>query len=345
MTTCADVVAGLSAEEQAGQLYMVGVSTAGLDDATADAITAAHAGSVVLLGNSEEPVERIRSITNDIAALSPPGLPILVAADQEGGRVQRLRGPGFPDMPTALKQGALPEGELQADAKEWGRALAGAGILYNLAPVADVVPKAKQASNAPIGALRRNFGNDPGTIARAVGEFVTGMREAGVATSLKHFPGLGQVTRNTDFDVAVDDDVVPHDPDWATFEAGIRAGAQSVMVSSAIFTRLDPGTEGVFSEVIITSILREELGFDGVVIADDLGAAVAVADVPAAERGVRFIAAGGDLAIDADPALLRGMVAATLDEMASDATFGERVALSAERVLRLKASVGLVDCS
>lgn len=342
---CSALAAGLSLPAQVGQLYMVGVSTAGIDEATAAAITEAQVGSVVLLGNSTTGLAAIAAVTDAVAGLGAEELPIMVAVDQEGGSVQRLQGEGFSDIPTAVEQATLPEGELTDAAHGWGLELVDAGVHFNLAPVADVVPATKQDSNAPIGALQRNYGNDAAATARAVAEFVSGMDLAGIATSLKHFPGLGQVTVNTDFGVARDTDVVPGDSDWTAFTAGIDAGARSVMVSSAVFELIDPAKEGVFSRTIITSYLREQLEFDGVVIADDLGAAGAVADTPPADRGVRFIAAGGDIVINADPSILQEMVAATTAKAEADAAFADQVTASATRVLELKSWLGLVDCA
>lgn len=342
---CSAVAAELPLAAQVGQLYMVGVSTGGLDEATTAAITEAQVGSVVLLGNSDAGLEPIASITTQLAELGADELPIMVAVDQEGGTVQRLQGEGFSDIPSAVEQAQLPEGELADAAYTWAMELVDAGVHFNLAPVADVVPADKQASNAPIGALDRNYGNDVETTARAVAEFVSGMDLAGIATSLKHFPGLGQVTVNTDFGVAHDTDVVPGDSDWAAFTAGIDAGARSVMVSSAVFELIDPDNEGVFSRTVITSYLREQLGFEGVVIADDLGAAGAVADTPPADRGVRFLAAGGDVVINADPAILQEMVTATITQAEADPAFAEQVTASATRVLELKSWLGLVGCA
>lgn len=342
---CSTYAAELPLAAQVGQLYMVGVSTAGLDEATAAAITSTQVGSVVLLGNSTAGLAPISEITNALLELGPDELPILVAVDQEGGNVQRLQGEGFSDIPTAVEQAQLPEGELADAAYGWGMELVDAGVHFNLAPVADVVPADKQQSNAPIGALQRNYGNDVETTARSVAEFVSGMDLAGIATSLKHFPGLGQVTVNTDFGVAHDSDVVPGDSDWAAFTAGIDAGARSVMVSSAIFELIDPENEGVFSRTIITSYLREQLQFEGIVIADDLGAAGAVANTPPADRGVRFLAAGGDIVINADAAILQEMVAATIAQAEADPAFAEQVTASVTRVLELKSWLGLVGCA
>jgi beta-N-acetylhexosaminidase len=344
-TSCRSVSEGLDERARVGQLFMLGVSTSGLDETTRSAISLGRVGSVVLLGNTTAGVDALRILTAELGSLGTAEVPLLIAADQEGGTVQRLRGEGFDRIPEATVQGRMAPGELREASALWGGQLAAAGVHYNLAPVADVVPVEKQGSNAPIGVLARNYGNDVATVSRSVTEFVEGMTAAGIATSLKHFPGLGEVAANTDFDAAVDDDTTAESPSLDAFRAGIDAGVGSVMVSSAIFSRIDPDVEGVFSRVVITDLLRNDLGFDGVVIADDLGAAKAVSGIPPADRAVRFLAAGGDLVINADPAIMADMVDAAAAEAEADQGFADQLLDSVERVLRLKASVGLVDCA
>lgn len=344
LTSCRSIAEGLDGPSRVGQLFMVGVSTGGLDQTTRSAISLGRVGSVVLLGNTSSGVDGVRALTAELGSLGTAHLPLLIAVDQEGGQVQRLRGQGFDSIPAATNQGELGEGELRAASSVWGDQLRLAGVHYNLAPVADVVPADKQRSNEPIGLLSRNYGNDAPTVSRSVVEFIEGMGEAGIATSLKHFPGLGEVVTNTDFGAATDDDITGDHPSLEPFRAGIEAGASSVMISSAVFTQLDPGVEGVFSRVIISELLRSDMGFDEVVIADDLGAARSVAGITPADRAVRFLDAGGDLVINADPTLMSAMIDATAAREATDKDFGDRVLDSAERVIRLKASVGLVDC-
>jgi glycoside hydrolase family 3 domain protein len=328
-------------EQRVGQLFMIGVSTSGLDKTTRQAIRDHHIGSAVLLGNSGAGRGSITQITTELSSLGD----ILTAVDQEGGSVQRLQGPGFSGIPTAQRQGGYPDGELRANAKTWGEELAAAGVRYNLAPVADVVPGAKQRSNAPVGQLDRNFGNDVPTVSASVTEFIEGSHGAGVLTSLKHFPGLGEVTVNTDFRVAIDQNITADHPYLESFRAGIEAGADSVMVSSAIFKQIDPDQEGVFSQRIIEGMLRQDLDFDKVVISDDLGMAAAVSNIPPGERATRFFAAGGDLLINADPSMMPTMAEATIAWAAIDPANAERVTQSATRVLELKQSAGLPSCS
>jgi len=335
----------LTTEQQAGQLFMIGVSTSGLDNATRKAIESGAIGSAVLLGESSAGTSQIAAITAELGKLRSAGLPLLVSVDQEGGKVQRLQGKGFSTIPPALRQGALEDGQLRTQARGWGEELVAAGVHYDLAPVADVVPKGKQDSNAPIGKLDRNFGNDVAGVSRSVVEFTQGMQDAGVVTTLKHFPGLGEVTVNTDFGVAKDSDITADDEYLEPFRKGIEAGADSVMISSAIFTQIDPDQEGVFSKKIITGMLRGDLGFDGVVISDDLGAAAAVGDVKPGDRAVRFFAAGGDLLINADPSLMDEMLKATVAWAAKDQAHAARLAERAGRAHSLKESAGLLTCS
>lgn len=341
---CQVMAESLEPAELAGQLLMVGVSISGADTSAQSAIRDAKAGSVVLLGSGPTSTNEVRRTAATVGSLGSASLPMLVAVDQEGGQVQRLRGEGFSTMPSAVEQGALEPDDLRGRAEGWGQELHDAGVRFNLAPSADVVPADRIQSNAPIGRLERYYSSDPGEAAESVVAFVEGMDAAGVATSVKHFPGLGRVDENTDYEAATDTETKPDDPSWEPFLAGMGAGATSVMISSGIFEQLDPENEAVFSEAIMRETLRDRLGFDGVIIADDLGAAGSVADIPAGERAVRFIAAGGDLVINADPALAKPMASAIVERMEQDPEFADQVTDSVARVLRLKEGVDVGSC-
>ncbi|HJE50520.1 MAG TPA: glycoside hydrolase family 3 [Tessaracoccus flavescens] len=344
IASCRAAADALPEAQRIGQLFMVGVSTGGLDESTRSAISMGSVGSVVLLGSSTASRDDIQMLTASLTSLGTVDAPMLVAVDQEGGTVQRLKGVGFEPIPSAVEQGKLADGELRDAAAVWGEQLREAGVHYDLAPVGDVVPAAKQRTNAPVGKLKRNYGNDAASVTRSVVEFVEGMQDAGIATSVKHFPGLGEVVTNTDFGAAQDTVTTADSPNLEPFRAAIEAGVDSVMVSSAVFENIDPKNEGVFSSVVITDLLRGDLGYDGVVIADDLGAAKSVRDVSPGDRALRFFDAGGDLVINANPAIMGDMISATAERVAADVDFAERVSASAARVLALKAAAGLVDC-
>jgi beta-N-acetylhexosaminidase len=338
--TCEALATSMSLSTRIGELFMISVSSSAVPAQAAQVVRTTRAGSVLLVGTSDAGVEKTAAITAAIRNAAPG---TIIATDQEGGKVQRLRGPGFDRMPTAIAQSQMLVESLGSAAANWGSQLAAAGVLYNLAPVADVVPEDKVTTNAPIGVTDRGYGSEPAGVSSSVIAFIAGMHAGGVEVSLKHFPGLGEVTDNTDKTPATDT-VTTRATSFATFRAGISAGAGSVMVSSAIYTQIDPGVQAVFSSDIITGMLRGDLGFTGVIISDDLGLAKAVAAITPADRAVRFLLAGGDLVINSDPSVQAAMTSAVTQRAKAQPAFATRVTQSAARVLRLKASVGQAPC-
>lgn len=343
---CAALADSLSLRDRVGQLLMVAVSSAGVGPSAAQAVEQSRAGSVLLLGNTTAGADRVLAVTEQArdAARHPKGIDTMLAADQEGGLVQRLRGPGFDRIPAAEQQADESPAQLRRDATRWGRQLRRAGIDADLAPVADVVPRDLRDLNQPIGALRRGYGSSPAAVASSVTAFVEGMDAAGVATSVKHFPGLGRVRGNTDFTaLVVDRTTTRHDRSLKPFAAGIDAGTDMVMLSSAYYTRIDPKRRATFSPVVIGEMLRGDLGFTGVVISDDL-AAVAMRDLAPGTRMLRFLRAGGDLAIVGDPSIAAAMADAVVAQARDDPKLAASIERSTVRVLRLKDRRGMARC-
>ncbi len=343
---CAELVGKMSLSERVGQLLMVGVGSTGIGSSEKAIVARTRAGSVILLGNSTAGMQATRRVVGRVrdAAASPEGVKVMLAADQEGGLVQRLKGPGFTRMPPATLQARQSNAQLRQNAYEWGRQLRAAGISANLAPVADIVPTAMVGVNQPIGQLRRGYGPSPKTVAAKVTAFTDGMNRAGVATAVKHFPGLGRVRGNTDYMTrVVDSTTTRHDEALAGFSAAIDAGADMVMMSSAFYSKIDDEHRAAFSTMIIGDMLRKDLGFSGVVISDDL-AAVAMRILPPGDRGVRFIGAGGDLLIVGDANLATTISDAIKDQAADDPDFAKQVTESAARVVAMKARRGLARC-
>jgi beta-N-acetylhexosaminidase len=343
-------LAEMTEEQRVGQLFLLGVGGDRLSPGEIAAIETYHLGSTWLVNWRTGGSEVIRPLTAEIQALATEsnthGIGFLVGADQEGGQIQRLTGPGFSRIPSALEQGGLSTAILQADAAEWGRELKAAGVNLNFAPVMDVVPPGADATNAPIGALQREYGHDPTTVGSHGAAVIRGMAQAGIATTLKHFPGLGRVAGNTDTVAGVvDSTTTADDPYLEAFRAGIQAGAPFVMVSLATYSAIDPGHPAVFSSTIMGTLLRSQLGFDGVVVSDDLGAAASVSSLAPGGRATAFIAAGGDLMIVAGADSASKMAAAVLDRARSDSGFAAQVDAAAGRVLRAKQAYGLLSCS
>jgi beta-N-acetylhexosaminidase len=347
--SCATTVFDRMTEaERVGQLFLVGIPVNGGPGAEAvDAIRDHHFGSVLFSGDSTAGVETIKNITSQVQALTKDtaGVKFLVAANQEGGEVQPLRGPGFETMPSALAQGSMTPQQLQSAAYTWGRELSQAGVNLNLAPVMDVVPPGTAAENAPIGALDREFGDNPTTNGEHGAAFIRGMREAGVATSAKHFPGLGRVRGNTDYTAdVVDDQTTADDPYLGSFQAAIDTGVPIVMVALATYTRIDPDHLAVFSTRIIQGILRDRMHFNGVVISDDLGEAAAVADIEPSTRALDFLAAGGDMITSQTVPAAIAMDEAVVRAVQTDAAIRNDVSNAVMKILEVKQSYGLLPC-
>ena len=336
----------MSLAERVGQLFMVGSAATGQTGPSVALIRRYHVGSVILTGRSCLGVAATAHTTavlqSAARSTSPVGLPLLIATDQEGGMVQVLGGPGFSVLPSALQQGATAVGSLRGQAQAWGFELHAAGVNVNLAPVMDVVPDAVAASNAPIGAFDRQFGQDPAGVAEHGLAFMAGMDSAGVSSTVKHFPGLGRVSGNPDNSSEVTDDVTSrHDAYLEPFATAIKAGAPMVMVSTATYRMLDPLHPAAFSATILTGILRGGLGFTGVIISDDLGRAAQVSRWPPGQRAVDFISAGGDLVLTVEPTVISQMTAAVLSKAGHDPAFRAQVDAAALRVLSAKRARGL----
>jgi beta-N-acetylhexosaminidase len=337
---------GLSESERVGQLLMVGLDTNAPASSLDDEFASAHVGGAILLGGWDGR-DKVVAATRHLSAQRTRGVGVLIAADQEGGEVHQLRGDAYPSLPSALEQGRWSPTELTDRATTLAKAIKASGINLNLAPVADTVPAELGRGNEPIGRYGREFSSDPARNGRMATAFIKGMHAGGVLATAKHFPGLGRIRSNTDFNATgiTDDVTTANDAYLQPFSASMTAGVDLVMVGSAIYSRIDPGVNAMFSKRIVTGILREQLGWQGVVITDDVGFAKAVRALSNKERAVRFVGAGGDIVLTADPLDIRPMHSALLSKAGSDPAFKGLVDTAAMRVLVLKARNGLLTCA
>lgn len=337
----------MSPTQQAGQLLMVAMSP-GPATSLDPQINGQGVGSMLYLGGWQG-ASTVRAASEHLQQVSPTidgtKVGMLVAADQEGGEVQQLTGAGFSSIPSGLEQAQLPD--LRSSAKGWGDELRDAGVNVNLAPVADTVPDSVGRSNAPIGRFAREYGSTPKAAGQGSLAFARGMRDAGVEPIVKHFPGIGRIIGNTDLtdrDIT-DTEMTTKDAYLAPFARTIdEGGTKIVMIGSARYSKIDGQTPALFSEKIITGMLRTDLGFDGVVVTDDVGAAKAVSATPVGERATKFVAAGGDIVLTADPTQVGTMVSELESAATQDRTFSKQVEASVSRVLALKEEMGLLRC-
>jgi beta-N-acetylhexosaminidase len=333
-TPTVDPIARLTLEQEVGQLFIAGTSATGLDADALAAVRDRHVGGIFLRGRSTVPASANLAVVQQAQAASTDGIPLIVSTDQEGGEVQVLQGPGFDRMPTAVAQGALDPAALRTDAAQWGAQLRAAGVNLDLAPVADIVPPGTAAQNPPIGGFQRQYGGDAGTVAAHAAAFASGLRDAGVQSTAKHFPGLGHVTANTDTTAGVTDDTVAADsPDIGVYRDLTASGVDAVMISSAIYSRIDASQPAAFSPAVL-ALLRTGVGFRGITMTDDMSKAVQVADVAPGDRAVRAIDAGVDIVLISNaPGLAAPMADAVIARAQADPAFRAKVDAAARAVV------------
>ena len=339
----------MTEDQRVGQMFIVGLRDNQLGSAEIAGIRTHHFGSVSFIKTTTIGVAGVRTVTDAVQTLATRAttarVRFYVAANQEGGTIQALQGPGFSAIPSALDQVAIAAATLRAKAATWAQELLAAGVNFDFAPVMDVVPRGTDAQNQPIGVLHREFGHDVATVSAHGISFFRGMEGAGVTTSAKHFPGLGRVAGNTDFTANVVDTVTTSDdPYLQTFRRAIEAGVPFVMVALASYPRIDSHRLAVFSPTVM-GLLRNQMGFRGVIVSDDIGAAVAISDIPPGKRAIDFLSAGGDLIISKFVQPANRMAAAILSRVGNDEAFRARVDDAVMRILVAKDASGLLPCS
>jgi beta-N-acetylhexosaminidase len=262
-------------------------------------------GGVVLF-DRELHTDAPRNITSpgQVAALvktlrqASPGR-LIVSIDQEGGQTSRLNpGDGFPATQSEAEIGAANS---TATTKAWAQglvhSLTSSGVNLNYAPVVDLNVN---PDNPAIGKLGRSFSANPDVVVRNATEEIQVHRAAGVKTVLKHFPGLGSATGNTDFDV-VDVSDTWHAGELEPFQRLIAGGlADSVMAGHLLNTQLDPNRPASLSPLVVTDLLRGRLGFKGPVVSDDMQAAAIANRYRPDEAVAMALAAGVDLLVFAN---------------------------------------------
>jgi len=248
--------------------------------------TAAGLGGVCLYARNIETPEQLKVLTASLHAERPE---LLIAIDEEGGDVTRLEARTGSSYPGNLALGAVDDiGLTRSVARAMGADLAAAGIDLDLAPVADVN---SNPINPVIGV--RAFGAEAAPVARQTAAWVAGLQEAGVAACVKHFPGHGATSLDSHLDLPVVDED-PHAGALEPFRAAIVAGVRAVMSAHIVVPSIDklPAT---ISTKIMTGVLRDELGFEGLAVSDGLEMRAIAAGVGIVEGTVLALAAGCDL--------------------------------------------------
>jgi beta-N-acetylhexosaminidase len=314
----------MTKEELAGRRLMVGLPGPALGDEELRLLRETRAGGLILYRrNFESPGQLLALLERADEAL---GRRLLVATDQEGGRVIML-GEGVTIFPDALAAGA--SGDPRAAGRQGqieARELRRLGVDLNLAPVLDVLG---EAPSPAIGT--RAYGKDPALVARLGAARILGMRAGGLASCAKHFPGLGAAALDPHLSLPVVGRV-----ELAPFAAALAAGVDAVMTTHALYPALE-GVPATFSARIVSDLLRGELGFAGAVLTDDLEMGALRGLCPPGEAAVRAAEAGHDLLLVCHTAAAQREAFRALVEAARSGRLGEEeMEASVERIERLR---------
>ncbi len=350
LTTCAAASTardGLTAK--IGQMIMVGFRGASLADAPAleKDIETLNLGGVVLFdydvptkspGRNITSPEQLRKLTRELQHAAET--PLFIAVDQEGGRVARLKAKyGFPETVSAEKLGAFndPDSTYRATLTIAG-ALEKAGINMNFAPVVDLD---SNPDNPVIGGLERSFSSDPGAVSSQAAAVIRALHEKNVIAALKHFPGHGSSSTDTHKDFT---DITDS---WSNNELSpyrnlIENGYDDLVMTAHVYNAmLDTEHPATLSKPVITGLLRDSLGFNGIVISDDMQMR-AVAGHYSLERSIRLaVEAGVDILLFAnnssyDPDIARKAVSIVRSLVDTGTISPERIDSSYRRITAIK---------
>jgi beta-N-acetylhexosaminidase len=328
----------MTVEQKVGQLFVPTVAGSTPFRGVA-MIKKYHVGGVIYFPGNMRGPRQTAQLSNALqrAAMGSAGVPLLISTDEEQGIVSRV--PFITRFPSnrALASTRDPEADVRAAARVTGEELRALGINQDFAPVADVNINPR---NPVIGV--RSFGPDPERVARLVGVAVDAYRAAGLVATAKHFPGHG----DTDTDSHTGLPVINHTReqwerlDAPPFKTAIAHGIDAIMTAHIVMPRLTgPRNPATMSPDVLTGLLRDELGFDGVIITDSLrmtGARIKYGPVQVAVRAVR---AGADQLLM--PLSLPKAYQAVLKAVRNGTITRARLDQAVTRILRMKESRGL----
>jgi beta-N-acetylhexosaminidase len=274
-----------------GQLFMVGIPGSTIETATRAQLLDLRPGGVILFRRNYTDLKQLVALCEELHALLP-NQPPLIGLDHEGGRVHRLTSP-FTHFPAAAVVGRTQSLDLaQQVGKAMGEELSSIGVDIDFAPVLDVLTN---TVNTVIG--DRAFASDPQTVGLLGCAQARGLREGGVSPCGKHFPGHGATQADSHEDLPRDERSLDelHQTDLQPFRMAIAEGIEMLMTAHILYPALDAEYPATLSRKIIEDLLRQQLGFRGVVVTDDLEMGAIVRHDAVEQAAVQALCAGADL--------------------------------------------------
>lgn len=301
-----NILAGMTLEQKIMQLFFItpealtGVSqVTAAGEATREAFRNRPVGGIVYFESNLTESQQVKDMLSGMMDISMDvtGLPVFLATDEEGGQVRRLSGRGFGDVPyidTMYSVGLTGEKKkAEETGKTIGSYLTDYGFNVDFAPVADIFSNPENTVIAD-----RSFGNNAAAVSAMVSSFVKGMEETGVCATLKHFPGHGDTAEDSHVGGAASYRTLGEleESELRPFQAGIDAGAQFVMAGHISLPSVLPDdTPASLSYDILTGLLRNKMGFEGIIITDALNMGAVTSRCESADAAVQAFMAGSDM--------------------------------------------------
>jgi beta-N-acetylhexosaminidase len=333
----------MSLEEKVGQLVISGLDGTAMDDHALGLIRDGHIGGFILFKDNILNADQARKLTDTLKETNRSfgGIPLFLGVDEEGGRVSRMPD-DYVDLPTNQVIGQADKPEFSREIGQiLAREVGSLGLNLDFAPVLDVN---SNPQNPVIG--DRSFGADAERVASLGVATMRGIQAGGIVTAVKHFPGHG----DTSVDSHIGLPVVRHPLsrlrrlELIPFTEAVRNQADIVMVAHILLPQIDADAPSSLSPKIITDLLREEMGYDGVVITDDLTMGAIAGRYDPGEAAVKAVNAGSDLVLVChDYEKEKAVLDALLDAARTGKISQAAIDRSVYRILRLKAKYGLAD--
>lgn len=338
-----DLLRRMTIEQKVGQRFMTWIPGTAASERTAALIEQAHVGGVILIERNVESYRQMRELITGLqrmAQAAGPPVPLFIATDQEGGRVSRVRLPEMTLFPAAFHQGVHADPDyVEAAAYVTGVELRRLGVNVNLAPTIDVYG---EPDDTLIG--DRSFGANARLVADLGGAYVRGADRAGVISVAKHFPGHGVTSVNSHSNLPVVRLTgSERSSTLAPFNAAIDAGVDVIMVAHVLYEDLDPNRPASVSPTIISGLLRDQLGFDGVVMTD----AIEIVEPAPALRQPDIVrnsfAAGADIILAGRESDVLPLVQEAIRLVRTGLHTEERLDESVRRILRVKLAAAMTE--
>ncbi len=325
-----DILSKMSPEEKIGQMMMVGIHGTKLDEYSAQMLNDYHFGGIILFNRNMETKNQVKELNQSIQKNNKSKLPLFIAVDEEGGFVARMKN----DLNPPPSQQKIGEAGDPNQAKEWAKKISvelkEIGFNINFAPVADIG-----------STYERSYSTNAEEVFKFVQKAVEGYSEENLMCSLKHFPGIGkgetdshldQVIVNADAETLRYEDIYP-------FQKVIEGNEENyfIMITHVNYPAFDSENPASLSKIIMQDLLREELGFKGIIITDDMEMGAISRYYDFADVGVKSITAGADIVLicheyEHEQAIFDGLMKAYREGILTD----ERLNESVRRIIKMK---------